>query len=126
LNASSQTLSGVRPLHLSPQALRERNEQSYRSTCVVHGLPESTHIAVLATESSVLVTATDIDVLAEWLYVTRGPVTETVLPWGQTTYTLHASTWSDSPRFPVVPVHVSVTVPSDAPIMHEIAAAVTR
>jgi len=104
--------------------LRERNDFSYRCTVDYKELPQSGHVAHQATESAVFVTATDMDVLGEWLYVMRGTITKTVLPWGQTTYTLHTSTWSDSPRFPVVPVHVSVTVSSDEPVMHEIRAAV--
>ncbi len=84
--------------------LAERNDFSYRCTVDVKELPQSGHVAHQATESAVLVTATDMDVLGEWLYVMRGTVTKTVLPWGQTTYTLHTQTWSDSPRFPVVPV----------------------
>lgn len=104
----------------------ERNERLYRSTCSYHELPESTHIAVVATDASVLVTATDIDVLGMWLDVMGGWVEKAPLPWGQTVWTLHTETWSDSPRVPVVAVHVSVTLPTDAPVMHEIAEAVRR
>lgn len=103
---------------------RERNESSYRSTCSHQGLPESTHIAVQATESAVLVTATDIDVLGIWLDVMAGTVKKTALPSGQTVWTLCTSTWSDSPKFPVVPVFVSVVLPSDVQVIPEIAAAV--
>ena len=53
-----------------------------------------------------------------------GTITTTDLPSGQTVWTLHTSTWTDSPRVPVVPVHVSVVLPSDEPVMCEIAAAV--
>lgn len=105
------------------QAARERNEQSYRVTCAFQGLPEA-HIAVQATESAVLVTATDIDVLAEWLYVQRGTVSKVDLPSGQTVWTLRTMTWSDSESFPPVPVYVSVVLPTGEPVMHEIAAAV--
>lgn len=104
--------------------LRERNEFSYTSTCAAKQLPESGHIAVRATEASVLVTATDIDVLGEWLFVMGGTVTKTVLPHGQTVWTLRTQTWSDSPLFPVVPVFVSVVLAADEPVMHDIVKAV--
>jgi hypothetical protein len=74
----------------------------------------------------VLVTSTDIDVLHQWLHMQGGTVSTVVLPSGQTVWTLATRTWSDSPRFPVVPVFVSVVLPSGAPVMHEIVAAVTR
>lgn len=108
---------------LDQRAARERNEHSYETTCSFYGLPTA-HVAARATESAVLVTATDIDVLAEWLYVQKGSVTKVDLPCGQTVWTLHTRTWSDSPKFPPVPVHLSVVVPSDEPVMHEIAEAV--
>lgn len=126
MNASSQTPT---PLHEAPmtwhekQVARERNEQSYRVTCAFQGLPEA-HVAVQATESAVLVTATGIDVLAEWLYVMRGTVTKVDLPSGQTVWTLRTKTWSDSELFPVVPVFVSVVLPTCEPVMQEIANAV--
>lgn len=127
MNASSQTpipLHEAAILWHEKQAARERNEQSYRVTCAFQGLPEA-HIAVQATESAVLVTATDIDVLAEWLYVQRGTVTKVDLPSGQTVWTLHTTTWTDSPeKFPQVPVYVSVVLPTGEPVMHEIAEAV--
>ncbi|MGW0837086.1 hypothetical protein [Streptomyces prunicolor] len=102
---------------------RERNESSYRTTCAVQGLPEA-HIAVQATEAAVLVSATDISVIADWLFVMGGRITTVDLPTGQTVWTLHTSTWSDSPKFPPVPVYVSVVLPSDEQVMAEIAAAV--
>jgi hypothetical protein len=105
------------------QEARERNEFSYRSTCSYKELPES-HIAAQATETAVLVTATDIDVLAEWLYVMGGTVTTVDLPSGQTAWTLRTTTWSDSPKFPPVPVFVTVVLPSDEPVMQEIREAV--
>lgn len=104
--------------------LRERNEFAYMSTCAAKGLPESDHIAVRATETSVLVTATDIDVLGEWLFVRGGSVVKTDLPSGQTVWTLRTKTWSDSELFPVVPVFVTVVLASDESVMHEIAEAV--
>jgi hypothetical protein len=102
---------------------RERNEFSYRSTCSYHGLPEA-HVAARATETGVLATATDIDVLGEWLYVQGGTVTTTDLPSGQTVWTLHTTTWTDSPKFPPVPVHLSVVLVTGEPVMQEITEAV--
>lgn len=106
------------------QEARRRIETSYETTVAIQELP-STHVAWEATPSSVLVTATDMDVLAEWLFVMRGTITTVDLPHGQTVWTLHTSTWSDSPKFPRVPVHVSVVLPTGEPVMHEIRQAVT-
>lgn len=106
------------------QAAIERNDFSYRSTVTFKELPSSGHVAHQATASAVLVTATDMDVLGEWLYVMGGTITTVDLPSGQTVWTLRSRTWSDSPKFPVVPVFVSVVQSSDALVMHEIAAAV--
>ncbi|WP_327592514.1 hypothetical protein [Streptomyces chartreusis] len=105
------------------QEARRRIEVSYETTVAVQELSKS-HVAWQATPDAVLVTATDIDVLAEWLYVMRGSVTTVDLPSGQTVWTLRTSTWSDSPKFPPVPVFVTVVLPSDEPVMHEIRAAV--
>jgi len=104
---------------------RRRNETAYETTVAEKGLPEA-HIAWEALPDRVLVTATDMNVLADWLFVMGGPVTLTVLPWGQTVWTLHTKTWSDSPKVPSVPVHVSVTVGSDEPVMDEVRLAVRR
>ncbi|MFB6934528.1 hypothetical protein [Streptomyces chartreusis] len=106
------------------QEARRRIEVSYETTVAVQELSKS-HVAWEATPTSVLVTATDIDVLAEWLYVMRGSITTVDLPSGQTVWTLHTTTWSDSPKFPPVPVFVTVVLPSDEPVMHEIRAAVS-
>lgn len=114
------------PPFLAEQDARERNDSAYRSTVTVHELPDSGHVAHVATADWVLVTSTDIDVLGEWLYVMGGTVKKTELPAEQTAWTLATRTWSDSPRFPVVPVFVTVVLPSGAPVMHEIAAAVAR
>lgn len=103
--------------------VRERNETSFQTTCEYKELP-SAHVAVTATETSVLATATDIDVLGEWLYVQGGTITTVDLPSGQTVWTLHTETWSDSPKFPPVPVHLSVVLPTGAQVMYEIAKAV--
>jgi len=105
------------------QEARRRHEISYETTVAIQELPSS-HIAWEATSAAVLVTATDMDVLGEWLYVMKGSVTTVDLPSGQTVWTLHTTTWSDSPNFPPVPVHVTVVLPSDEPVMHEIRAAV--
>jgi len=105
------------------QDARRRIETSYETTVAVKELP-SLHVAWEATATAVLVTATDMNVLAEWLFVMKGWITKVDLPCGQTAWTLRTETWSDSPRFPVVPVCVTVVQPTDAPVMHEIAAAV--
>lgn len=102
---------------------RDRNEMSFRTTCEYKELPEA-HVAVSATETSVLATATDIDVLGEWLYVMGGSITTVDLPSGQTVWTLHTSTWSDSPKFPPVPVHLSVVLRTGEQVMWEIRQAV--
>lgn len=107
--------------------LRERNDFSYRSTVDHKELPQADrHVAHQALWDRVLVTATDMDVLAEWLFVMGGTASTVDLPSGQTVWTLATSTWTDSERFPVVPVFVSVAVSKDASVMHEIRAAVTR
>ncbi|CAM5248945.1 hypothetical protein SGLAM104S_01572 [Streptomyces glaucescens] len=106
-------------------AARRRNEVAYESTVAVQELPTA-HVAWEALTDRVLVTATQMDVLAEWLFVMSGQITTTVLPWGQTVWTLHTRTWSDSAEFPSVPVHVSVTVSSDEPVMEEVRLAVRR
>lgn len=103
--------------------MRERNEMSFQTTCAYKELPEA-HVAVTATETSVLAAATDINVLGEWLYVQGGSITTVDLPSGQTVWTLHTRTWSDSEKFPPVPVHLSVVLPTGESVMHEIAAAV--
>ncbi|MGW2720790.1 hypothetical protein [Streptomyces sp. NPDC001492] len=122
MNASSQTPI---PLHEAAvpwhekQAARERNELSYQTTCSYHGLPEA-HVAARATESAVLVTATDIDVLAEWLFVQGGKVRTSDLPCGQTVWTLETRTWTDSPKFPPVPVFVTVVLVTGESVIWEI------
>lgn len=133
LNTSSQTLDSARtpvvPLaersaFRAQQEALERNEQSYRVTCAYQGLPEA-HVAMQATPDAVQVTATDMDVLGEWLYVMGGTITKVDIPSGQTVWTLHTKTWTDSPeKFPAVPVHVTVVQMTGALVMHEIAAAV--
>jgi hypothetical protein len=106
------------------QDVRERNERAYRVTVDIQDLP-SGHVAYQATVDAVLVSATNMDVLGEWLFVMGGTVEKAVLPHGQTVWTLHTRTWSDSPvKFPPVPVHVTVVLPSETPVMHEIAEAV--
>ncbi|MEH0657672.1 hypothetical protein QA860_07995 [Streptomyces stelliscabiei] len=106
------------------QDARERNERAYRVTVDIQDLPS--HVAYQATSEAVHVFATDMNVIADWLFVMDGSITKVDLPSGQTVWTLRTSTWSDSPvKFPPVPVHVTVTQVSGAPVMHEIAAAVT-
>ncbi|MFF7142337.1 hypothetical protein ACFZB5_13950 [Streptomyces nodosus] len=124
--ATSSQIPRVQHLSvLDRHAARERNELNYTTTVTYHGLPDSGHIAVQATEDAVLVTATDIDVIAEWLYVQGGTVTTVELPSGQTVWTLHTKTWTDSPvKFPEIPVYLSVVLPTGEMVMHEIASAV--
>jgi hypothetical protein len=102
----------------------ERNDFSYRSTVTFKELPASGHVAHQATATAVLVTATDMDALGEWLFVMGGKITTVDLPSGQTVWTLRTRTWSDSLKFPPVPVFVTVVQSTDAPVMYEIAAAV--
>jgi hypothetical protein len=123
LNASSQTLAPELTFREQQDAI-ERNDFSYRFTVDFKELPASGHVAHQATASAVLVTATDMDVLGEWLYVMGGTITTVDLPSGQTVWTLRTRTWSDSPKFPSVPVFVSVVQSSDVLVMHEIASAV--
>lgn len=134
LSTSFQTpsaASAVLPLReaadfRTQQDARERNERAYRVTVDIQDLP-SQHVAYEATDRAVLVAATDMNVIGDWLFVMGGTITTVDLPFGQTVWTLHTRTWSDSPtKFPPVPVHVSVTQASDAPVMHEIAEAVRR
>lgn len=109
----------------SQQDARERNERAYRVTVDIQDLPS--HVAYQATSEAVHVFATDMNVIADWLFVMKGSVARFDLPSGQSVWTLRTSTWSDSPvKFPPVPVLVTVTQLSGAPVMHEIAAAVTR
>ena len=122
----SQTPTTEQRERWAAQDAAERNDFSYRFTVDHKELPQSGHVAHQALPDRVLVTATDIDVIGEWLYVMGGTITTVDLPSGQTVWTLRTSTWTDSEKFPVMPVFVSVTQASDAPVMHEIAAAVRR
>lgn len=119
------TLPKAQQTFAEAQAARRRNEVAYETTVTEQELPEA-HIAWEALPDRVLVSATQMDVLAEWLFVQGGQITTTVLPWGQTVWTLHSRTWSDSAEFPPVRVHVSVTVASDEPVMEEVRLAVRR
>ena len=118
----SQTPTAEQIARWQAQDDRERNDFSYRCTVDVKELPQ--HVAHQATPTSVVVTATDMDVIGEWLFVMGGTITTVDLPSGQTAWTLLTTTWSDSDKFPVVPVHVTVVQLTGAPVMHEIAAAV--
>ena len=126
MSTSFQTPTVEQRERWAAQDAAERNDFSYRCTVDFKELPQSGHVAHQALVDRVLVTATDMDVLGEWLYVMGGTITTVELPSGQTVWTLRTSTWTDSPKFPVVPVFVSVTQVTDAPVMHEIAVAVTR
>ncbi|MFD5814348.1 hypothetical protein [Streptomyces sp. NPDC127038] len=125
----SQTLTPAPTVELTfgqQHDAQERNDSAYRSTVLYRELPDSGHVAHQALSDRVLVTATDLDVIAEWLFVMGGKITTVDLPSGQTVWTLATRTWSDSPNFPVVPVFVTVVQATGAPVMHEIAAAVAR
>jgi hypothetical protein len=107
--------------------LRERHDFSYRFTVDFKELPQpSRGVAHEALPDRVLVTATDMSVIAEWLYVMGGTVSTVDLPHGQTVWTLSTSTWTDSAKYPVVPVFVTVVQATGADVMHEIRAAVSR
>jgi hypothetical protein len=122
----SQTPTAEQLARWKAQDDRERNDFSYRFTVDHQELPQPGHVAHEALPDRVLVTATDMAVIGEWLYVMKGSITKVDLPSGQTAWTLRTTTWTDSEKFPVVPVFVTVVQPSDASVMHEIAAAVTR
>lgn len=120
------TALSVVPEPWREQQARERNERAYRVTVDIRDLP-SQHVAYEATVDAVLVSATDLSVIGDWLFVLGGWITTVDLPFGQTVWTLHTMTWSDSPvKFPPVPVHVSVVQVSGAPVMCDIAEAVRR
>ena len=116
------TAMDMRPA-VSPQV---RNERAYETTVTVQGLPSLERAAWEATDTSVLVTATDMSVLADWFFVQHGSVSRVELAWGQTVWSLHTTTWSDSPTYPRVPVVVTVVLPSSALVMQEIEEAVAR
>ena len=119
------TLPKAQLTFVEAQTARRRNEVAYETTVVFKELPQA-HVAWEALPDRVLVTAAEMSVLAEWLFVQGGQITLTVLAWGQTVWTLHTRTWSDSAEFPSVPVHVSVTVASDEPVLDEVRLAVRR
>jgi hypothetical protein len=123
---SFQTPTAEQAARWQAQDDSERNDFSYRCTVDYQELPQSGHVAHEALPDRVLVTATDMSVLAEWLYVQGGTVATTELPSGQTVWTLATTTWTDSPKFPVVPVFVTVVQATGAPVMHEITAAVAQ
>lgn len=107
------------------QDATRRHEREYEVTVNVLNLP-SQHVAVQATATAVHVFATDMDVLAAWLYEMGGTVTRLDLPSGISVWTLRSMTLSDAVAADAVacPVLVTVSQLSDTPVMHEIAAAV--
>jgi len=108
----------------SAQDARERHEREYEVTVNVLNLP-SQHVAVQATAEAVHVFATDMDVLAAWLYEMDGTIAKVDLSSGVSVWTLHTKTLADSiSGADACPVLVTVTQVSGAPVMHEIAAAV--
>lgn len=108
------------------QDARRRHEREYEVTVNVLNLPTS-HVAVQATASQVHVFATDMDVLAAWLYEMGGSIAKVDMPSGISVWTLHTWTLADSiTSADACPVLVTVMQLSDTPVMHEIAAAVSR
>lgn len=106
------------------QDARQRHEREYEVTINVLNLP-SQHVAVQATADAVHVFATDMDVLAAWLYEMGGSISKADLPSGVSVWTLRTWTLADSiTSADACPVLVSVTQLSETPVMHEIAAAV--
>lgn len=104
------------------QDARERHEREYEVTVNVMNLP-SAHVAHQATAELVHVFATDMDVLAAWLFEMDGTVSKDERPSGITVWTLRTQTYTD-PGEVACPVLVSVSQVSGTPVMHEIAAAV--
>lgn len=109
------------------QDARQRHEREYEVTVNILNLP-SQHVAVEATADAVHVFATDMNVLAAWWYEMGGTIAKADLPCGVSVWTLHSQTLADSVVAGVdaCPVLVSVTQLSGAPVLHEIAVAVTR
>jgi hypothetical protein len=106
------------------QEARRRHEREYEVTVNVLNLP-SQHVAVQATADAVHVFATNMDVLAAWLYEMGGKISKVDLPSGVSVWTLHTWTLADSiSSADACPVLVSVSQLTDTPVMHEIAAAV--
>jgi hypothetical protein len=107
------------------QDARRRHEREYEVTVNVLNLP-SQHVASQATPTEVHVFATDMNVLAAWLYEMGGTITKVDLPSGQTVWTLRTQTLADSVVSGVdaCPVLVSVSQVTGELVMHEIAAAV--
>ena len=125
--ASPTTPTAEQTAWRQAQDARERHEREYEVTVNVLNLP-SQHVAVQATAEAVHVFATDMDVLAAWLYEMGGTITKVDLSSGVSVWTLHTKTLADAAVAgeDACPVLVSVTQVSGAPVMHEIAAAVTR
>jgi hypothetical protein len=107
------------------QDARLRHEREYEVTVSVMNLP-SQHVASQATPTEVHVFATDMDVLAAWLYEMGGTITKVDLPTGFTVWTLHTTTLADAAVSGVDPCPVLVSVPlvTDEPVMQEIREAV--
>lgn len=106
------------------QEARRRHEREYEVTVNVLNLP-SQHVAVQATATEVHVFATDMDVLAAWLYEMDGTITKVDMPSGISVWTLHTKTLADSiSGADACPVLVTVSQLTDTPVMHEIAVAV--
>ncbi|MET8694793.1 hypothetical protein ABZV65_19870 [Streptomyces bauhiniae] len=125
LSASSQIPQVQHLSFLERQDARRRHEREYEVTVNVLNLP-SQHVASQATPTEVHVFATDMDVLAAWLYEMGGTVSKTELPTGFTVWTLHTQTLLDAVAAgkDACPVLVSVPLLTGEPVMQEIAEAV--
>lgn len=111
------------PISPTGRDARRRNESAYETTVNVMDLP-SEHVAYQATTEAVHVIATGMDVLGAWLFEMGGTITVVDLPSGVSVWTLRSHTFSDSPKFPAIPVLVSVTQVTGESVMPEIRAAV--
>lgn len=111
----------VRPLSerstfQASQQQRRDNELQFEVTANVLDLPTG---SCRAEADAVHVFATDIDVLAAWLYEKRGHVTTHDTGYGVTVWTLHTTAGAD-PGVVGCRVLVSVPLVSGEPVMQEI------
>lgn len=118
--SESPLASGAVAPFAERMAARERHEVEFEVTTNIRSLPASPHTV---TDDAVLVFATNIDVLAAWLYELNGTITLHDTGIGVTTWVLRTRTDVD-PEAPGFPVLVSVSLPTGEQVMPEIAAAV--
>ncbi|MGW3406420.1 hypothetical protein [Streptomyces zhihengii] len=105
------------PFAVQMQQLKS-NRQSVETECNVHGLPGQTQIE--AAPDCVRIRTTDVDTLAHWLDERGGTVTVTVAGGGFQVWTLHTATLPELPKYPAVPVLVSVLVTDDEQMTPEL------